>query len=164
MGAGTCVSAAATAGVLVLCHLDTVWPARTIERWPFSVTDGRATGPGAFDMKAGLVQALFALRGFEGLAAVTLLITSDEEIGSPSSQALIEAEARRASCVLVLEPGLGGRVKVARKGISMYRLRDPRQGRACGPRTGARRQRAVRARSAGAADRGDQRRRSSAPR
>jgi glutamate carboxypeptidase len=109
-------------GVLVLCHLDTVWPSRTIERWPFSVTDGRATGPGAFDMKAGLVQALFALRGFEGLAAVTLLITSDEEIGSPSSQALIEAEARRASCVLVLEPGLGGRVKVARKGISMYRL------------------------------------------
>ncbi len=109
-------------GVLVLCHLDTVWPARTIARWPFSVTDGRATGPGAFDMKAGLVQALFALRGFEGLPAVTLLVTSDEEIGSPSSQALIEAEARRASCVLVLEPGLGGRVKVARKGISMYRL------------------------------------------
>ncbi|MGA7987907.1 MAG: M20 family metallopeptidase [Candidatus Dormiibacterota bacterium] len=109
-------------GVLVLCHLDTVWPARTIERWPFSVTDGRATGPGAFDMKAGLVQALFALRGFEGLSAVTILITSDEEIGSPSSQALIESEARRARCVLVLEPGLGGRVKVARKGISMYRL------------------------------------------
>ena len=109
-------------GVLVLCHLDTVWPARTIERWPFSVTDGRATGPGAFDMKAGLVQALFALRGFAGFGAVTLLITSDEEIGSPSSQALIEEEAQRACCVLVLEPGLGGRVKVARKGISMYRL------------------------------------------
>jgi glutamate carboxypeptidase len=112
----------ADGGVLVLCHLDTVWPAGTIARWPFTVTDGRATGPGAFDMKAGLVQALFALRGLTDLSAVTLLVTSDEEIGSPASQALIEDEARRSRCVLVLEPGLGGRVKVARKGISMYKL------------------------------------------
>jgi glutamate carboxypeptidase len=109
-------------GILVLCHLDTVWPAGTIDRWPFTVTDGRATGPGAFDMKAGLVQGLFALRGLADLAAVTLLVTSDEEIGSPASQALIEEEARRARCVLVLEPGLGRSVKVARKGISMYKL------------------------------------------
>jgi len=109
-------------GVLVLCHLDTVWPAGTIGRWPFTVTDGRATGPGAFDMKAGLVQALFAMRGLPELAGVTLVVTSDEEIGSPSSQGFIEDEARRARCVLVLEPGLGARVKVARKGISMYKL------------------------------------------
>ena len=109
-------------GVLVLCHLDTVWPTGTIERWPFTVTDGRATGPGAFDMKAGLVQALFAMRGLTALAGVTLIVTSDEEIGSPSSQGFIEDEARRARCVLVLEPGLGDRVKVARKGISMYKL------------------------------------------
>jgi glutamate carboxypeptidase len=109
-------------GVLVLCHLDTVWPAGTIGRWPFTVTDGRATGPGAFDMKAGLVQALFAMRGLKDRAGVTLVVTSDEEIGSPSSQGFIEDEARRARCVLVLEPGLGARVKVARKGISMYKL------------------------------------------
>jgi glutamate carboxypeptidase len=109
-------------GVLVLCHLDTVWPAGTTARWPFTVTDGRATGPGAFDMKAGLVQGLFALRGFDRLDAITLLVTTDEEIGSPTSRALIEHEARRARAVLVLEPGLGGQVKVARKGVSMYHL------------------------------------------
>ena len=109
-------------GVLVLCHFDTVWPAGTIARWPFTVTDGRATGPGAFDMKAGLVQALFAMRGLADVNGITLLVTSDEEIGSPASQAFIEDEARRARCVLVLEPGLGARVKVARKGISMYKL------------------------------------------
>jgi glutamate carboxypeptidase len=109
-------------GVLVLCHLDTVWPAGTTARWPFTVTDGRATGPGAFDMKAGLVQGLFALRGFDRLEAITLLVTTDEEIGSPTSRALIEDEARRARAVLVLEPGLGGQVKVARKGVSMYHL------------------------------------------
>jgi glutamate carboxypeptidase len=109
-------------GVLVLCHLDTVWPAGTIARWPFTVTSGRATGPGAFDMKAGLVQALFALRGFDPMSAITLLVTTDEEIGSPTSRALIEDAARRARAVLVLEPGLGGQVKVARKGVSMYRL------------------------------------------
>ena len=94
----------------------------TTARWPFTVTDGRATGPGAFDMKAGLVQGLFALRGFDRLEAITLLVTTDEEIGSPTSRALIEDEARRARAVLVLEPGLGGQVKVARKGVSMYHL------------------------------------------
>ena len=109
-------------GVLVLCHFDTVWPAGTIARWPFTVTDGRATGPGAFDMKAGLVQALFAMRELADRSEITLVVTSDEEIGSPSSQEFIEDEARRARCVLVLEPGLGARVKVARKGISMYKL------------------------------------------
>jgi glutamate carboxypeptidase len=109
-------------GVLVLCHLDTVWPAGTIARWPFSVTDERATGPGVFDMKAGLVQGLFGLRGLDCAPAVTLLVTSDEEIGSPSSRGLIEEEARRSRAVLVLEPGLGGRLKVARKGVSMYHL------------------------------------------
>lgn len=109
-------------GVLVLCHLDTVWPEGTSSRWPFSVNDGRATGPGVFDMKAGIVQALFALRGLACAPAVTLLITSDEEIGSPTSRHLIEEEARRARAVLVLEPSLGGRLKVARKGISLYHI------------------------------------------
>jgi glutamate carboxypeptidase len=109
-------------GVLVLCHLDTVWPKGTTSRWPFRVNDGRATGPGVFDMKAGIVQALFALRGLACAPAITLLITSDEEIGSPTSRSLIEAEAERAQAVLVLEPSLGGRLKAARKGISLYHL------------------------------------------
>jgi glutamate carboxypeptidase len=108
--------------VLVLCHLDTVWPAGTTARWPFSVTDGRATGPGVFDMKAGLVQALYAISSVTRQDGVTLLITSDEEIGSVSSRSLIEEEALRSRAVLVLEPSADGALKTARKGISMYRL------------------------------------------
>jgi glutamate carboxypeptidase len=108
--------------VLVLCHLDTVWPAGTTRRWPFQVVDGRATGPGVFDMKAGLVQALYALRATTRQDAVTLLVTSDEEIGSPSSRALIEEEARKSRAVLVLEASADGALKTARKGASMYRV------------------------------------------
>ncbi|HEV7899796.1 MAG TPA: M20 family metallopeptidase [Planosporangium sp.] len=108
--------------VLVLCHLDTVWPAGTTRRWPFRVGDGRATGPGVFDMKAGLVQALYALSAVTCQTAVTLLITSDEEVGSPSSRALIEEEARGSRAVLVLEASADGALKTARKGTSMYRL------------------------------------------
>jgi glutamate carboxypeptidase len=108
--------------VLVLCHLDTVWPAGTTRRWPFRVVDGRATGPGVFDMKAGLVQALYALRVVTCSDQVTLLVTTDEEIGSPSSRALIEAEARDSRAVLVLEASADGALKIARKGASMYRL------------------------------------------
>ncbi|GAA1821855.1 M20 family metallopeptidase [Planosporangium flavigriseum] len=108
--------------VLVLCHLDTVWPAGTTRRWPFHVADGRASGPGVFDMKAGLVQALYALRSVGCADRVTLLITSDEEIGSPSSRALIEEEARGCRAALVFEPSANGALKTARKGTSMYRL------------------------------------------
>lgn len=112
--------------VLVLAHLDTVWPAGTLERWPFSVDGDRATGPGAFDMKAGLVQALFALAelGETDLdrPAVVVLVTADEEIGSPSGREIIEAVARDVSAVLVLEPSETGRLKVARKGVSNYDL------------------------------------------
>jgi glutamate carboxypeptidase len=113
----------AAAPVLVLCHLDTVWPAGTTGRWPFTVTDGVATGPGVFDMKAGLVQALFALSSCPRQDAVTLLVTSDEEIGSPTSRSLIEEEARHARAVLVLEASAdGGALKTARKGVSLYRV------------------------------------------
>lgn len=108
--------------VLVLCHLDTVWPAGTTARWPFAVQDGYATGPGVFDMKAGLVQGLFALSSVTCQDEVTLLVTSDEEIGSPSSRFLIEQEARAARAVLVLEPSAAGALKTARKGVSMYRV------------------------------------------
>lgn len=108
--------------VLLLCHLDTVWPAGTIERWPFLVHETRATGPGVFDMKAGLVQGLYALCEVACPGEVTLLITTDEEIGSPTSRELIEDEAKQAAAVLVLEPSAHGAFKTARKGISTYEL------------------------------------------
>lgn len=113
--------------VVLLAHLDTVWPAGTTERWPFSVSEGRASGPGAFDMKAGLVQAWFALAELtrSGLphAPVVLLVTADEEIGSPAGRALVEAAAGSARAVLVLEASAtGGALKVARKGVGNYWL------------------------------------------
>jgi glutamate carboxypeptidase len=114
--------------VLLLCHLDTVWPAGTTARWPFTVSDGLATGPGVFDMKAGLVQAIYAVSVLQAQDDVTLLVTTDEEIGSASGRSLVEAEARRARAVLVCEPSAAGALKVARKGTSMYELHV--QGRA----------------------------------
>lgn len=107
---------------LLLGHLDTVWPIGTTARWPFDVVDGIATGPGVFDMKAGIVQGLFALATLESLDDVELLVTSDEEIGSPTSRALIEEAGRRARAVLVLEPSAGGALKTARKGCYTYRI------------------------------------------
>jgi glutamate carboxypeptidase len=106
--------------VLLLCHFDTVWPPGTLREFPFRVEDAVARGPGAFDMKAGIVQCIEALRGTEG--PVTVLFTSDEEIGSPTSRALIEEEARRSRAVLVMEPAAGGSVKVARKGVGQWRV------------------------------------------
>jgi glutamate carboxypeptidase len=107
--------------VLLLAHLDTVWPAGTTAHWPFTVDGDWATGPGVFDMKAGLLQGLHAMRSSGG-AGVDLLVTSDEEIGSPSSRALIEREAALSRAVLVLEPSVEGAPKTTRKGVSMYRL------------------------------------------
>jgi glutamate carboxypeptidase len=108
--------------VMLLGHLDTVWPIGTLARWPFSVADGIATGPGVFDMKAGLVQGLFALASLESLEGVSLLVTSDEEIGAPGSQELIESMGRQAAAVLVLEPSERGALKLARKGQATYRI------------------------------------------
>ena len=115
--------------ILVLGHLDTVYDVGTLSRMPFRLSRGRAWGPGAFDMKGGLVIALFAV---DALAAagqlpekrVVFLWTSDEEIGSETSRALIEREARRSDAVLVLEPaaGLDGRVKTSRKGVGEIEL------------------------------------------
>lgn len=116
----------APARVLLLCHLDTVWPLGTLEGWPFTVTGGVASGPGAFDMKAGLVQGLYALAalGAEGRDGVTVLVTSDEEIGSPTSRALIEQAARGVAAALVLEPSAGeaGALKTVRKGVATYQV------------------------------------------
>jgi glutamate carboxypeptidase len=107
--------------VLLLCHFDTVWPPGTLAEWPFSVADGVARGPGAFDMKAGIVQALHAVAEVGG--PVTILFTGDEEVGSPTSRAVIEEEARRARAALVLEPAAGSSVKVARKGVGGWSVR-----------------------------------------
>ena len=110
--------------ILVLGHLDTVYGLGSLARMPFRLSRGRAFGPGTFDMKGGLVIALFAI---DALAATDLLPqkrivflwTSDEEIGSGTSRAVIEREARRSDAVLVLEPALGldGCVKTGRKGV-----------------------------------------------
>ena len=110
--------------ILVLGHLDTVYGLGTLARMPFRLSRGRAYGPGVFDMKGGLVIALFAVDALNvtGCAPekrIVFLWTSDEEIGSGTSRAAIEREARRSDAVLVLEPALGldGRVKTGRKGV-----------------------------------------------
>jgi len=108
--------------VALIGHFDTVWPVGTTARWPFSVVEGRASGPGAFDMKAGIIQAFHALACLEDLDGVALLLTSDEEVGSLSSRSLVEETATGCLAALVLEPSAGGALKVARKGISLYRL------------------------------------------
>jgi glutamate carboxypeptidase len=110
--------------VLVLGHLDTVWPIGTLQDWPYILDEyGTASGPGVFDMKAGLVQLLTALDLTADPDHVSVLITCDEETGSATSRALIEAEATRAGTVLVCEPSADdAAVKVARKGVATYQV------------------------------------------
>ncbi len=109
--------------VLLLGHHDTVWPLGSLSRHPFSVAGGVLRGPGCFDMKAGLVLALHAAAELADRSGVTILVTGDEEIGSPSSRALIETEAAGCAAALVLEASAdGGAVKTARKGTSMYQV------------------------------------------
>lgn len=112
-----------SARVLVLGHVDTVWPSGTTRTRPFEVRDGRAYGPGVFDMKAGLLVGLDALRGIDPDLPVSFMVTGDEEIGSWASRELILAEAAHAQAVLVLEgAGPDGALKSARKGWSVYQL------------------------------------------
>jgi glutamate carboxypeptidase len=108
--------------VVLVGHVDTVWPLGTTVRWPFSVTDGIATGPGVFDMKAGIVQLLHAVATIEERDGIAVLLTADEEIGSPTSRALIEHTARGAAAALILEPSAGAALKTARKGVSNYQV------------------------------------------
>ena len=110
--------------VLVLGHYDTVYASGTLKDMPFRVAGGKAYGPGVFDMKAGIVQALFAHVALQNLnisvnRRLVFLWTSDEEIGSQSSQKFIEEEARRSDAVFVLEPSFGprGLLKTERKGV-----------------------------------------------
>jgi glutamate carboxypeptidase len=108
--------------VLLLGHMDTVWPKGTLANWPFQVDGDRVTGPGVFDMKAGLVQMLEAVAALGEREGIAMLVTGDEEIGSNSSRALIEETAAGLDAVLVLEPSVGGALKTARKGVGSFRV------------------------------------------
>ena len=103
--------------VVLLAHLDTVWPIGSFN--PIWQIEGDVLrGPGTFDMKVGFIQALYALKGIEG--SVALIATTDEEIGSHSSRELIKEVSKNSSAVLVLEASLDGKVKTGRKGTAMY--------------------------------------------
>ncbi|MFE4213764.1 2-dehydropantoate 2-reductase [Streptomyces sp. NPDC056844] len=110
--------------VLLLGHYDTVWPTGTLEEWPFRRDGDLITGPGVFDMKAGLVQAVWALRALDALGlprpACTLMLNGDEETGSLTSSEAIVAEARNSRAALVFEAAADGAVKTARKGVGLF--------------------------------------------
>lgn len=115
--------------ILALGHSDTVWPLGTLREMPFRKADGRLYGPGVYDMKAGIVFFLFAVRALRELdigvrSRVLLQLNSDEEVGSASSRALTEKHASSSRAVLVLEPGTGatGKLKTARKGVGGFRM------------------------------------------
>jgi glutamate carboxypeptidase len=111
--------------VLLLCHYDTVWEADTSTHWPFQVSGSIATGPGVFDMKAGLVQAVWGLRGLRELGLrhppVRLLLNGSEEVGSPL-RSVIETAAEDTAAVLNLEPSADGAVKTSRKGVGIWEI------------------------------------------
>ena len=106
--------------VILLAHLDTVWPKGSFQPL-WSVEGTAARGPGIFDMKAGFVQALYAMKGIAG--SVALIATTDEETGSSTSKDFIKEISAKAKAVLVLEATLDGKVKTGRKGTAMYQLK-----------------------------------------
>lgn len=114
--------------VMLLGHLDTVWPLGTLRTMRFRVAEGRVWGPGTLDMKAGVAMGLAAIRALreaDALPPVTFLLNSDEEVGSEASRPITEKLARESAAVFVLEPaqGLGGAYKTARKGVGGYTVR-----------------------------------------
>ena len=114
--------------ILLLGHFDTVWPVGQLTRMPLKREGGRLYGPGVFDMKAGIGLAMLATRALLDRGAlegcgVAMLWTTDEEIGSTTSRALIEAEATKSDAVLVFEPSLpGGALKTSRKGVGQFEM------------------------------------------
>jgi glutamate carboxypeptidase len=114
--------------ILLLGHLDTVWPVGQLERMPLRRDSGRLFGPGTYDMKGGVAIAMLAARAVSGARPalpirLVLLLTSDEETGSATSRSVIEEEARHSCAVLVFEPALpGGAVKTARKGCGNFAI------------------------------------------
>ena len=116
--------------ILILCHMDTVWATGTLQNMPFRVQDELVSGPGILDMKAGIAILLHALDALNNLGLspqrrVKMVFNSDEEVGSTTSRALIEEEARKSAHVFVLEPaaGSGGALKIGRKGVGMFQLK-----------------------------------------
>jgi glutamate carboxypeptidase len=117
--------------VLLLGHLDTVYPAGTLRNMPCRIADGKLYGPGAFDMKSGIAFMLHAIEALRGWhedklpRPVTVLLVSDEEVGSDSSRHITESVAKRCEAVLVIEPAFGpkGAVKTARKGVAEYTIK-----------------------------------------
>jgi len=115
--------------ILLLGHFDTVWPVGQIARMPVELRGGRLHGPGVFDMKTGIALGMLATRALLETGAalskrIVMLWTTDEELGSETSRAAIEDEARRSDAVLVLEPSLpGGGLKTSRKGCGGFELR-----------------------------------------
>jgi glutamate carboxypeptidase len=108
----------------LLCHYDTVWPLGTLADFPFSIEGDVIRGPGVFDMKAGLVQAVWALRALRDCGVPTppirLLLNGDEELGSPASRAVIEDTCAGSKAVLVFESSAEGQLKSARKGVGIF--------------------------------------------
>jgi glutamate carboxypeptidase len=111
---------------MLLGHLDTVWPIGTLAQMPWRVAEGKLWGPGVLDMKAGVVMALEAVSALLETGSerpVTLLLSSEEEIGSPVSRAITERVASECSAVFVLEPAQGLAYKTARKGVGQFGLK-----------------------------------------
>ena len=114
--------------VLLLGHFDTVWSMGTLAKMPFRVDGGRAFGPGIYDMKAGITMMIFALRALQaaghGHRPVTVLLDTDEEVGSVTGRPVVESVAEKSEAVLVLEPSTGpqGRLKTSRKGVGEITL------------------------------------------
>lgn len=112
--------------VLVLCHYDTVWPAGTIGELPYAVDGDTVTGPGIFDMKAGLIQFLWAVRALDAAGlprpAMRLVLNGDEETGSVASRPVIEEAATGARAALVFEASADGALKTERKGVGIFRV------------------------------------------
>jgi glutamate carboxypeptidase len=115
--------------VLLLGHFDTVWSMGTLANMPFRIDGGRAFGPGIYDMKAGIAMMIFALRALQGAGSqhrpVTILLDTDEEVGSTTGRAVVEATAKSCEAVLVLEPSQGtkGHLKTSRKGVGDITIR-----------------------------------------
>lgn len=115
--------------VLLLGHFDTVWPMGTLAKMPFRMEAGRAFGPGVYDMKAGIAMMMFALRALKESGAahrpVTILLDTDEEVGSATGRPIVEVTAKDCEAVLVLEPSQGpqGHLKTSRKGVGDITIR-----------------------------------------
>src|SRR5438309_1276561 len=128
-GAPGGASGGAAKPVLLLGHFDTVWPMGTLAKMPFHVKDGRAFGPGVYDMKAGIAMMIFALRALKETGAahrpVTIVLDTDEEVGSTTGRPIVEATAKDCEAVLVLEPSQGpqGHLKTSRKGVGDITIR-----------------------------------------